>query len=147
MNKYIERLTTSPRGERFNPLIYPFFVATLFYGLGFLLLGGETGVKDSSLHAAMLSLGGYVPLLWGAAALTAIVLGVVFLLTQKKTIARLSAMVGFMVWVFAAGGWLFTGGWLLIFTVATPNIYFWVWQYFSLSEFQREAAYDLDQSD
>lgn len=146
MNKYVERLTTSPRGEIFNPLTYPFFIATFFYGLGFLFLGGFTGVKESSLHAAMLALGGVVPPLWGAAALAAIALGVTFLLTKAKTIARLSAMVGFMVWLFAACCWLFTGGWLLVFTIAIPNIWFWVWQYFSLSTFQREAAEDLDYS-
>lgn len=144
MNKYLSRLTGSPRGEFFNPLTYPFLIATFFYGAGLLLLGSTSGVKDSSLHAAMLALGGAIPTLWGVVALATIVLGIVFLLTRIPSLARASGLLGFMVWIFAAGCWIVTGGWLLVFTVALPNTYFWVWQYFSLSKFQAQDKDDRE---
>jgi hypothetical protein len=55
---------------------------------------------------------------------------------------KISGLIGFMLWVFASFCYILTGGWLLLFSVALPNAYFWVWQYLSLSLFRREDAED-----
>jgi hypothetical protein len=47
-----------------------------------------------------------------------------------------------MLWVFAAFCWGLTGGWLLIGSIALSNLWFWFWQYLSLSVFRREDAAD-----
>jgi hypothetical protein len=143
MNKYLSRLTSSARGETFNPLTYPFLAATFAYGLGFVFFGTSAGVQDSSLHVAMLSLGASIPALWGAIALGTIILGLVYLLFHKPPAGRSSGLLGFMLWVFAGGCWLVTGGWLLFFAIALPNIYFWIWQYLSLSKFWHEDRRDI----
>jgi hypothetical protein len=53
-----------------------------------------------------------------------------------------SGLVGFALWVFAAFCWGLTGGWLLIGSIALPNLWFWFWQYLSLSNFRREDEAD-----
>jgi hypothetical protein len=142
MNKYLSRLTSSERGQKFNPLIWPFLWSTFFYGLGFLLFSSATGVGKSSLFVAMSSLHVIIPFVWGLVALATIVLGFTFLLFNIPPVGQISGLVGFMVWLFAGFCWTLTGGWLLLLTIAAPNMYFWFWQYFSLSFFDREGIAD-----
>jgi hypothetical protein len=144
MNKYLSRLTSSQRGEKFNPLIWPFFISTFAYGIGFAALFNFDGVGKSSLYQAMVTIHPYIPFAWGAVAVLTIIVGFTFLLFNIPPAGKLSGLVGFMVWVFAAFCWGLDGNWLLIFSVALSNMYFWIWQYLSLSVFRREDAADLE---
>jgi len=142
MNKYISRFTSSARGEVFNPLIYPFLMATLAYGIGFTVFGRTAGVAESSLWVAMYGLGSLLPFVWGVLALGTIVVGITFLLFNLPPAGRISGLVGFMLWTFATGCWAVTGGYLLIFAVGLPNMWFWFWQFFSLSNFKAQDVKD-----
>lgn len=144
MNKYLSRLTSSARGEQFNPLTYPFLGATMAYGLGFFVFSGAEGVQASSLYQAMLVVAPFMPHIWGGLCVLTIVVGITFLLFNIPPAGKASGLVGFMLWVFAAFCWGLTGGWLLLFSVAVPNMWFWIWQYLSLSDFRREDANDAD---
>lgn len=142
MNKYLSRLTSSERGETFNPLTYPFLIATLAYGVGFSCFAWAAGVKASSLFTAMASIGAFIPYVWGALCVVVIIVGLTFLLFNIPPAGKVSGLAGFMLWVFAAFCWALTGGYLLLFAVALPNMWFWIWQYLSLSLFRREEAED-----
>jgi hypothetical protein len=142
MNKYISRLTSSARGELFNPLIYPSLMMTLIYGIGFVFLRHTGGVAESSLFTAMTTIGGFIPLAWGIACLLTIVVGIFFLLLNKPPAGRFSGIMGFAVWVFASFCWGLTGGWFLVLALGIPNMWFWIWQYLSLARFNREDADD-----
>lgn len=142
MNKYIARTTRSARGELFNPLIYPFLLATSAYGLGFGFLTNTAGVHESSLFMAMTSIGASVPVIWGIIAVLIIIVGFTFLLFNLPPAGKLSGLAGFMLWVFATFCWGLTGGWLLIFAIGVPNMWFWFWQYLSLARFRQEDIVD-----
>lgn len=142
MNRYFSRITKSARGERFNPLTWPFFIATFAYGLGFTAFYSTSATAHSSLFIAMISIHPYVPILWGATAIVTILIGFTFLMFNIPPAGKVSGLVGFMLWVFASFCWGIAGTWLLLFSVAIPNMYFWIWQYLSLSVFRREDAKD-----
>ena len=143
MNKYISRITSSQRGQKFNPLIWPFFIATMSYGIGFTIFLPLDIVTKSSLFMAMFTIHPWIPVIWGILAIATIVMGLTFLLFNIPPVGRLSGLLGFMVWVFASMCWLLDGNFLLIFSVGLANMYFWFWQYLSLSLFRREDAQDI----
>lgn len=143
MNKYFSRITSSQRGEAFNPLSWPFLLATIAYGVSFAFLSSTESVQLSSLFLAMHSLHAVIPLIWGIVAILTILLGFTFLLFRIPPIGKTSGLVGFMLWTFAGFCWAFTGGWVTVFAIAIPNMWFWIWQYLSLSVFRREDARDI----
>lgn len=142
MNKYASRVTSSARGKGFNPLTWPFFITTMAYGLGFAAFYSTDAVGASSLFIAMSGLNMTLPYVWGGAAILTIIMGFTFLLFNIPPAGKLSGLVGFMLWVFASFCWALAGGWLLVISVGVPNMYFWIWQYLSLSLFRREDAAD-----
>jgi len=142
MNKYLSRVTSSARGESFNPLIWPFFIATFAYGLGFTVFSGTEGVNKSSLFLAMNGITDHGSHIWGGIAVLTIIMGLTFLMFSIPPFGKVSGLVGFAVWVFASFCWALTGGWLLVFSIGVPNLWFWFWQYLSLSNFRREDARD-----
>lgn len=142
MNKYISRVTSSARGERFNPLTYPFFLATFLYGVIFVGFAWNEGVANFSLFSIMASIHVWVPYAWGIVAILTIIMGATFLMFDKPPAGKASGLIGFMIWLFAVLCWATAGSWLLAITVAGPNAYFWFWQYLSLSFFRREDAED-----
>jgi hypothetical protein len=143
MNKYLSRVTSSARGETFNPLLWPFLFATLVYGLGFSVFHLWIGsINYSSLFLAMTSINPAIPVAWGVIATLTIVVGLTFLLFNIPPAGKASGLAGFMVWVFAGFCWALTGGWFLTLALAIPNMWFWIWQYLSLSVFRQEDATD-----
>ena len=142
MNKYISRVTSSARGEAFNPLVWPFFLTTFAFGTGFAWFSSTEGVSQSSLLQAMNETNPIVSFVWGWVALITIIAGFTFLLFNVPPIGKLSGIVGFMLWVYASICWWDTGGWLLILAIGIPNMWFWIWQYLSLSIFRKEDAID-----
>lgn len=143
MSRFWKRITQSQRQESFNPLSWPFLAATASYGVGFVYFALSPNETVSSLWAAMVSIHPWVPLIWGVVAVLTIVGGLTFLLWNIPPAGKISGLVGFMLWVFASWCYILTGGWLLLFAVALPNAFFWVWQYLSLSLFRREDAEDV----
>lgn len=140
--QYLSRISSSARGEAFNPLTWPFLFATLAYGAGFAFFSFTTGVSESSLFQAMTSLAPAIPVLWGIVAILTIVGGFTFLLFNIPPAGKLSGLIGFMLWLFASFCWGLTGGWLLILSIGLPNMYFWFWQYLNLSFFRGQEAKD-----
>ena len=138
MKRYWKRVSESARGEAFNPLIWPFLLSTLVYGVGALVSTGA----GSSLLAAMASLHPLAHILWGTVALLTIGCGITFLLFNLPPYGKISGIVGFMLWVFGAWCYVFTSSWVPLFAVAVPNMWFWIWQYLSLSVFRQEEALD-----
>lgn len=138
----LSRVTSSARGEVFNPLMWPFLITTFAYGIGFTFFPHTESVENSSLFEAMTKVQGHFPLAWGVACLLTIIMGLTFLLYNIPPAGKVSGLIGFGLWVFAAFCWGLTGGWLLVAALALPNLWFWFWQYLSLSLFRREDAED-----
>jgi hypothetical protein len=143
MYKVFQRITHSERGEKFNPLTWPFLIATFAYGLGFVAFFHTEGVGASSLFVSMMTLNPAIPYIWGAAAVLTIIIGVTFLAFHIPPAGKISGLIGFMLWVYAGFCWGTTGAWLPLFSVAVPNMWFWVWQYLSLSLFRHEDDQDI----
>lgn len=141
-NKYFSRITSSARGEVYNPLTWPFLFSTLCYSVGFTFFAKFEATKASSLYQAMYDVSSFMPLVWGIVGLATIVLGMSFMLFNIPPIGKVSGLVGFTVWIYAAFCWALEGGYLLVGAVAIPNMWFWFWQYLSLSHFRREDAED-----
>lgn len=139
----IKKLTRSARGELFNPLLWPFLLSTLSYGLGFAIVfhfGFDIGT--SSLYLAMESLLWFAPIIWGLSCIAVIVMGVTYLLFNVPRYGRISGLIGFSLWFFAGACYVYSGGYLTLFSVVVPNMWFWFWQYLSLSRFRREEVED-----
>lgn len=147
MNKYVSRITSSARGEAFNPLIYPSLICTLMYGLGFTVFSWVDSVNHSSLHTAMVEINPIIPAIWGSIAVVTIIIGFTFLLFNIPPAGRISGLVGFGLWLFASFCWWLTDGQFVVLAVALPNLWFWIWQYMSLSRFKREDKEDADTLD
>jgi hypothetical protein len=141
-SKYASRVTSSARGEVFNPLLWPFLFTTLIYGLGFTSLAWIDSIHHSSLFIAMTSIHILIPFIWGIMAVGTIIVGITFLLFNVPPAGKASGLSGFMVWVFAGFCWGLTGGWFLALALAVPNMWFWIWQYLSLSHFGRQNEAD-----
>lgn len=139
MKKYFSRLTSSARGEVYNPLLWPFLLTTLAYGVGFAWVPGPGG---SSMYQAMISIGPALPFIWGWFAIVTILIGLTFLLFNKPPYGKASGLMGFMLWVFAALCYGFAEAWLPFWAIAIPNMWFWIWQYLSLSLFRRQDKAD-----
>lgn len=144
MNKYFSRVTSSARGEVFNPLVWPFLFSTLAYGVGFTAFINTGAVGQSSLFIAMAGFHAVIPVIWGSIALITIFTGLTFLLFNIPPIGKVSGLIGFMLWLFASFCWGLSGGWLLMVSIGIPNLWFWFWQYLSLSHFRREDAEDKE---
>lgn len=142
MNKYISRVTSSARGEVFNPLLWPFLFTTFVYGMGFTAFVWVDSIHYSSLFVAMTTIHPWIPFIWGTVAALTIIVGITFLLFNIPPAGKISGLIGFMVWVFAGFCWALTGGWFLTLALAIPNMWFWIWQYLSLSYFGAQDAED-----
>lgn len=142
MNKYLSRITSSARGETFNPLMYPSLICTLVYGLGFTVFSWWDSVSHSSLYTAMVEINPNIPVIWGSLAVLTIIVGFTFLLFNIPPAGKVSGLFGFMLWVFAGFCWWLTDGQFVVFAVALPNLWFWIWQYLSLARFRREENED-----
>lgn len=131
MTNYVKRLVYIDDAEkiRINPLIWPFFWATYFYGVGFALLGNWSGVSKSSLYQSFYELSPGAPLLWGIAAIAAAVSAMILILYRVQPFGSVAAMFGFMVWLFAGIVYAEGGFWLPLITVAIPNAWFWTFYY------------------
>lgn len=142
MRKYWSRITSSARGELFNPLIWPFLVCTFAYGIGFTFFGWTHAVGASSAYQALSAVGSLFPLAWGIVAILTIVLGFTFLMFNLPPAGKISGLIGFMLWLMIGIAYAIEGAYLVLISVAGVNMFFWAWQYISLSRFRREDAED-----
>lgn len=138
MNKYWRRLLWRTPEERFNPLMYPFLVATFIYGFGFAFFGDASGVANSSLFNSLTQFHELMPLVWGVLTVTIAVATIITLLFRPIGIGRTTALIGFMTWLFAAFVYALSGHWLVILTVTGPYMFFWAWFYLRVSFFSRQ---------
>lgn len=141
MNKYVRRLVyINDKETKFiNPLIYPFLLGTLIYGIGFAFLGDWSGVASSSLYQAMLSMHSSIPVAWGIGASMASGFAIILLLRRRGWWGGIASITGWMVWLFAAIVYAMEGYWLVFLTVALVYGYFWVYYYLSIKDFQRRS--------
>lgn len=140
---HFKRITQSARGEVFNPLLWPFLFTTLMYGIGFVFLSsGFDILGTSSLYVSMLDIHPLAPLIWGISCIGTIVGGLTFLLFNIPPFGKISGLIGFSVWSFAGFCYFLTGNYLVLFAITAPNMWFWLWQYLSLSLFRRQEAKD-----
>lgn len=140
--KYWHRITRSARGELFNPLLWPFLLSTFAYSVGFTVFVGTSAAAKSSLFVAMTMLHPSVPFIWGILGVVTILGGLTFLLFNIPPYGKFSGIMGFMLWTFVTICYAYQANFLLIFSLALPNIWFWFWQYLSLSVFRSQDRDD-----
>lgn len=115
-----------------NPLVYPFLLVTLAYGLGFVLLEPTNFVSHSSLWHALSMISPTLSVTWGIVALLALALVLVGWYTGSRAAARAGTLLGVAVWFFAALAYILTGGWIVLFSVAIPSIWFWIVSFYAI---------------
>lgn len=104
-----------------HPLALLFMLATLAYGIGFLILPHSAALGTSSLYITMVGFGTDVVVIWGIACILSVVI----------TLAgyRFASLLGSMAWIFAAICYALDGNWLVLVAVAIPNMLYWFWQH------------------
>jgi hypothetical protein len=140
----LRRLVWRTDTERLNPLIYPFFLTTLAYGVGFLLFGWWSGVGASSLFQTMLSIHSWMPEIWGGLA-TLVSAGNVWMMIQRKYrwLGEAVSYGAVLLWLFACVCFAMNGVWLVILTVGVPNLWFWLWYYGRVKRYTAEVSAGL----
>lgn len=132
MNRYVKRFIYVDDSEerKINPLFYPFLGATFFYGVGFVFFGWSSGVNRSSLFIAMTEMHVWIPEVWGFFAILSVFMAFVLILTRTfPVIGSSAAIFGFLVWLFACWVYILGGYWLMLLTVAIPNLSFWLYYF------------------
>lgn len=89
------------------------------------------------MYVAMLRLGDDFPLVWGGLLLSVSILNVYVIISRNTTVGAITAYAGFMCWLFASFGYLLEANWIVLFSVALPNMSFWTWYYFRVKLYQR----------
>lgn len=143
MSKYLKRVTESKRGQAFNALSWPFLLTLFVYGFCFAFmfpLGVNVG--GSLAFIAMANLNPSFPLIWGVTALFTMFIGATFLLFNIPASGKTSGLLGFALWLFVGIAYVYGGEWLALFAFVVPQMYFWIWQYLSLSVFSKEDKED-----
>lgn len=115
--------------KSFHPLALLFMLATLAYGIGFLILPYSKILGTSSLFVTMAGFGTHIVIFWGVAC----ILSVVVTLLGYRT----ATLLGWAVWVFAALCYVLDGNWLVLVAVSIPNMLFWLWQYGHTSKYNK----------
>ena len=131
MTNYIKRLVYIDAEEttKINPLVWPFFVAIIVYGLGFTFFGAFDWVSSSSLWQSFDGAHHWLPAVWGFFALTSGLSALAMVLWRKASLGSIAAMSGFLVWSFALIMYALNGYLLVSVTVAAANLYFWAYYY------------------
>jgi hypothetical protein len=119
------------RDKTLNPLMWPFFLSTLAYGIGALL--SDTGTHGSSLVVALVDIHPLAHFIWGALAVFIIVGLLISLGTGAIKFMQTLTIMAFMLWVFAVLCYSLVGGWVPLFAVAVPNMIFWTFMYLRVS--------------
>lgn len=103
-----------------HPLALLFMLASLAYGVGFLLLP-HFDLGTSSLYVTMTGIHPNVTIIWGIALIVSVLV----------TLAgyRWASLIGFMAWVFAFICYGLDGNWLVMVAISLPNMLFWLWQH------------------
>lgn len=66
------------------------------------------------------------------------VFAIILLITRTRGgLGEFAALFGFSVWMFAGGTYAVNGFWLVLFSVALPNIYFWGWYHMRIKWYGR----------
>ncbi len=102
-------------------LAWLFMLATLAYGIGFLILPYSDILGTSSLFVTMSGIHHLAVVFWGVACIVSVVV----------TLAgyRVASLLGWAAWVFATICYAIDGNWLVLLAVAVPNMLYWLWQY------------------
>lgn len=119
------------RDRNLNPLIWPFFISTLAYGIGAVL--STSGTAGSSLVAALIALHPLAHYVWGTVAIFVVIGVVAGIGTGATRFNQTLTLTGFLLWVFGIWCYSFVGGWIPLFSVAVPNTIFWIYMYLRVS--------------
>lgn len=103
-----------------HPLALLFMLATLAYGIGFILARFTDVLGTSSLYITMTGIHPYITLIWGVVCVLAVI--------HTAAGFRFASLLGFMAWVFAGICYVIAGNWLVLVAVALPNMLYWLWQ-------------------
>lgn len=115
-----------------NPLVYPFALSTLAYGVGFTVFRDTSAVKASSLFEAMHSISPLLTHFWGIACIVVVALALYTILKDRRTWGKANCFAGALLWFFASFVYVLVGGWLTLFSVAIPSLLFWAIEYHEL---------------
>lgn len=143
--RLIKRLLFDPAGTGRNLLVHPFFLVTLAYGLAFVFFPSAPFVTATILYQlTLVEFGGVALSTWGASLLGLTVLNTTALLFNKYALAKTSAMIGVTAWFYTFLLFALGGFWLQVLVHSLANMYFWIWYYFKISEYQRAHKAPID---
>ena len=134
MTDYVKRLVYIDEMHhiRINPLVWPFLVTIIVYGIGFAFFSHTGWVSSSSLFNAMRSVHHWLPSIWGVFATASGLSAMAMVLLRKSAFGSIAAMSGFLVWLFSLIMYIFGGYFLVAVAVSGANLYFWTYYYFRL---------------
>lgn len=141
LRKFGHRITYRPDGVRRNSLSYIFFFQTLAFGVAYTFFGHTDTVSNSILYVETQNAFGFIPLpIWGVCAMLVTVANIAGILTEKVSVVKSSALVGFMLWLFASIVYLLSDSYFQLAVGGFVQVYFWIWYYFRVGRFARNIA-------
>lgn len=139
MKKYIRRLYMKTDTAPFNPFLHVFVIKTLVIGMLFTFYASNQKIESLTLFQLT---NDYLPNqagnFWGLALILVVIGHVLEMEFRGKGFGRYTAMLGFMLWLYAAVVYLLNGNWFGIIAITATSIFFYAWYYGSSINYQRD---------
>lgn len=130
----LKRLTTRPDGLPIPLSTHLFFFMTLVFGVAFVLPPGVFNTFSSPLWLFSSSVG--VGTAWGIGLLLTSALNALMLLTRSESLAKVTGVLGFCLWLYACFAYFYIGFWLGFLAAALPSTVFWAWYSIQVAKFR-----------
>lgn len=144
MHKYIKRMFYRTNGELLNPLYHIFFWITLTMGLTFAFFPFSSGAVLSILYQqTQLNLPDFITSVWGLILVVISILNVLMLWFRTRGLGQVVGLSGACAWLYACIIYVFAHYWFGLLTLSLPNLAFWVYYYFKVSEYNLTGPHDI----
>jgi len=139
VQRYLNRLVWKTPRQRFTTFLQIGIIHTLIFGLAFTLFSGTHIVDELQLFQFTSE---YLPNipgnLWGALLLLVVFGHICEMIFRGKGIGSVTAMIGFMLWLYAALSYISLGLYASVFLVCFWPVCFWIWYYASAIIYKKQ---------
>jgi hypothetical protein len=130
MSNFLDRFiyVDKTKGEKQNPLLWPFLLITTAYSFAFTFFIGSKAVTETILfQQTALQLGSNFLSVWGVIGLLIVIGTFVGIYVRKAWLGTTVSYAGFLLWLYTAFIYAMGGFWLQVFAISIPNMVFWLW--------------------
>ena len=138
MRRYWRRFIYRNKYDKFPLWLYLMLLQTLVLGIAFTFFGASPSVHASVLYQITTGFDDAYVSLWGLAAIAAVLLSVVNLLTRYRPISVYGPYLGYGVWAYALLVYVLYGYWMQAIT-AGIWLTFWIYHHIRLMTYRHNV--------